>query len=172
MSMTASSPTPANGEQMIKQRLNQLIDKFLADAKEIDPTIDGVYIGYDGPVFDRPFMVSLVINLERDDGWKVSENQMLTPTLTAAMDAYARAEIEFQESVRLGLDEETIDALWNAKEAAEEEVIRHPCQTLEDVHAKARLIIDNENVFDGVSNCTINKEHALYVFLRSLLGAQ
>jgi len=73
--METSNPTLTNRESTTKQRLNHLVEKFLADAKEIDPTIDGVYIGYDGPAFDRPFIVSLVINLERADGWKLREHQ-------------------------------------------------------------------------------------------------
>jgi purine nucleoside phosphorylase len=67
MNMTVRNP----GEQTTKQRLNHLIEKFLADAKEIDPTIEGVYVGYDGPAFDRPF----IINLERGDGWKLKEHR-------------------------------------------------------------------------------------------------
>jgi hypothetical protein len=75
MNMAVHGPHAGNGEQTTKQQLNQLIEKFLADAKEIDPTIEGVYIGYDGPVFDRPFIINLVINLEREDGWKLRDNE-------------------------------------------------------------------------------------------------
>lgn len=95
---------------------------------------------------------------------------MLTPSLKAAMDALAVADAKFRESVNLDAsDEAAIDLLYDAREAAEFDVIRHPCLTLEDIRAKARLAIADESVFASVSNCTFNGEHELYIFLRSLL---
>lgn len=49
-------------------------------------------------------------------------------------------------------------------------MIFHPCHTLDDVRAKARIALEDENVFESVSNCQCNGEHMLYGFLRSLLG--
>ncbi|MCQ1778223.1 hypothetical protein NOJ05_13530 [Neorhizobium galegae] len=96
---------------------------------------------------------------------------MLTPSLMAAMATFATADAAFRAIVSLDVrDDEQSELLWCAKEAAELDVIRHPCLTIDDVRAKARLAIHDENVFHSISNCTINGEHELHVFLRSLFG--
>lgn len=86
--------------------------------------------------------------------------------LIAAYDA-ANAELRKIENSD-GFDE--AEAEFEAKEAAELKVVLFPCQTLEDVRAKARLALSDENVFDSLANCNIDGEHELMAFLRSLLG--
>jgi hypothetical protein len=59
---------------------------------------------------------------------------------------------------------------WEAKEAAEMVVIRQPCQTLDEVRAKVRLALEDENFFDSIKDCTHGGEHVLRIFLHSLMG--
>lgn len=60
---------------------------------------------------------------------------------------------------------------WEAYEAAEHAVIVHPCQTIEDVHLKARFFLINAGPNDTLRNClTGDQDWTLDCFLRSLLG--
>jgi hypothetical protein len=96
---------------------------------------------------------------------------MISLPLHTAIGAYLSADAAFRSGVTLKPENEAQnDALWNAKEEAELSVVELPCVTIEDVRAKVALALQDENVFDSISNCSINGEHELYVFLRSLLG--
>jgi hypothetical protein len=55
----------ANTEPTVNERLEALFKQFFEDAKKIDATIEGGWIGYDTLHFDRPF----TLNLEREGGW-------------------------------------------------------------------------------------------------------
>ncbi len=90
--------------------------------------------------------------------------------LTALIDEYKAADAAFDKACDLSLLDAETDPLYAAKEAAELEVLRAPCLTLDDVRAKARLALADDSVFDSISNCRIGGEHALRIFLRSLLG--
>lgn len=64
------------------------------------------------------------------------------------------------------------DEEYSARDAAETAMILHPCETIEDVRRKARIIMEDENVFDSVADCLVEPqgEHMLMGFCRSLLG--
>jgi hypothetical protein len=70
------------------------------------------------------------------------------------------------------LADETVEtkALFQAKESADNAVVRAPCRSLEDVRAKARLALSDENFMDSLENCTWGDERILRQFLRSILG--
>ncbi|CDZ54018.1 hypothetical protein [Neorhizobium galegae] len=93
----------------------------------------------------------------------------MTDSLLDLINRYRTADTKFRTDVTLNPKNDH-DDLWNRKEAAETDVIEHPCLTLDDVRRKVLFVLDDENVFDSVSNCTIAGEHALYSFLRSLVG--
>jgi hypothetical protein len=96
---------------------------------------------------------------------------MISLALHTAIGAYLSADSAFRSGVTLKPENEAQnDTLWKANEAAELSVVEFPCVTIEDVRAKAALALQDENVFDSISSCTINGEHELYVFLRSFLG--
>lgn len=59
---------------------------------------------------------------------------------------------------------------WLAYETAETVALMSPCETIEDVRAKARFVLENEGAFDTVQNCFFEEGVFLTVFLRSLLG--
>jgi hypothetical protein len=67
-------------------------------------------------------------------------------------------------------DDRDHDDEWSASERAEAEMIFLPCHTLEDIRAKVRIALEDENVFDSILNCGWDGERMLYGFLRSLLG--
>lgn len=58
---------------------------------------------------------------------------------------------------------------WLAYEEAETAALRAPCETIEDVRAKARFVLENGTAFDSVKNCFLEDVDALTVFLRSLV---
>ncbi|KQQ70888.1 hypothetical protein ASF70_18750 [Rhizobium sp. Leaf321] len=96
---------------------------------------------------------------------------MISLSLHTAIGAYLSADAAFRAGVTLNAEDEAQnDVLWKAKEAAELSVVEHPCVTIEDVQAKVALALEDENVFDSISECMIDGEHELYLFLRSLLG--
>lgn len=74
------------------------------------------------------------------------------------------------------------DAEWNkgnddgpeqdAVEAAEDAVLRFPCQTLDEVRVKARFFLNNSGPYDTIRNCFDAKEETLLPFLRSLAGGE
>jgi hypothetical protein len=59
---------------------------------------------------------------------------------------------------------------WLAYEAAETAALRAPCETIDDVRAKARFVLENGTAYDSVKNCFLDEGEVLTVFLRSLLG--
>jgi hypothetical protein len=122
MNMAVTATTPADSGATMKQRLNGLIEKFLADAKEIDPAIEGAYIGYDGPVFDRPFIINLAINLERQDGWKINSQ---TSSGEEAMNLIERyQQIEEAYNAHPSDDEAGCDALRKQHLAVIDEITK------------------------------------------------
>ena len=88
--------------------------------------------------------------------------------LTDLIGKYQEAETAFRAACTAepGRDH---DDLWNAKEDAEMAVIRHQCISLEDVRAKARLALSDENVYDSLRNCFIDERDVLVIFLLSVL---
>ncbi|MBB3977396.1 hypothetical protein GGQ64_002602 [Rhizobium azooxidifex] len=91
--------------------------------------------------------------------------------LTALIAEYKAADAAFRKACDLSLLDAETDPLYDAKEAAELDVLRAPCLTLDDVQAKTRLALADESIFDSLTNCTTNGgEHVLTIFLCSLLG--
>ncbi len=90
-------------------------------------------------------------------------------TINEALEQYAIAEETYRKAWAADPQSEHED-LWNAKELAEEAVIRHPCQDYDDVCKKVRLILSDGNIYDSIDTCRIGEEMALPIFLRSLLG--
>ncbi|MGR9188811.1 hypothetical protein [Rhizobium leguminosarum] len=91
--------------------------------------------------------------------------------LADAIVKWQSAEIAFRNEVTLDPRNDH-DEIWCAKEDAETAMLKEPCRSLNDVRAKAEVALHDENVFDSIANCTIGSEHALRVFLRSLLGEE
>lgn len=61
--------------------------------------------------------------------------------------------------------------LWQAYEAADYAIQKHPCQTLDEVREKATFLLDDDVAFDSVESCYgPGGEPMLAVLLRSLLG--
>ncbi|MEH3109007.1 MAG: hypothetical protein PGN22_02750 [Agrobacterium cavarae] len=95
----------------------------------------------------------------------------LSAGVKAALDDYNAKEAIFRPLVNELGDTDLCEEAWNAKEAAEAVFIRAPCITIADVHAKAKLALEDENVFDSITNCTHGDgRHVGQTFLRSLLG--
>ena len=89
--------------------------------------------------------------------------------LTDLISQYKTADEAFLK--QLSIDRQTDPrSEWEAKEAAEMMVIRQPCQTLDEVRAKARLALEDEGVFESIKNSTFCGEHVMRIFLRSLMG--
>lgn len=95
----------------------------------------------------------------------------LSAGVKAALDDYNAKEAIFRPLVdKLG-DTDLCQAEWEAKEAAEAVLLRAPCITIADVHAKAKLALEDESVFESITNCTHSDgRHVGQTFLRSLLG--
>ena len=86
-----------------------------------------------------------------------------------AIAAYNAAEATGQPHAMADDTAET-EALFNAKEAADNAVIIASWGSLEDVRAKARLALSDANFMDRLQNCTWANERCLTQFLRSILG--
>ncbi len=48
-----------DGSWTTNQKLVALVDHFKVAALAIDPTIETIWVGYDGDEFDRPFMIHI-----------------------------------------------------------------------------------------------------------------
>jgi hypothetical protein len=59
---------------------------------------------------------------------------------------------------------------WEPYEAAERAVVVCPCQTMDEVRAKARFFIENDGPYDTIRNCADRENDTLLLFLRSLAG--
>lgn len=116
---------------------------------------------------------SLATACERFDTMNFDEpNFGLSGPIRAAIIDYNEKEAVFRPLIdKLG-DTDLCKAEWEAKEAAEEVLIRTPCVTLADVRAKARLAIKDENVFDSITNCRAPDGHMGTIFLKSILNEE
>ena len=124
-------------------------------------TAKGLKLGFLATVNEHAIAASVLVSSTADN----------PPTaLAVTMDAYQAAEQAFRAEHKRTPDEDH-DKLWNAKEAAEMVVLRQPCQSLDDVRQKVRLVLADENVYDSVRNCGLSAEtEVLRTFLLSLLG--
>lgn len=110
----------------------------------------------------------------RFDGFafdKQSDDTLSDP-LRAALKEFNEKEAIFRRLVSKTSDTDDCDAEFQAKEAAEDVLIRTPCVTLADVRAKAKVALEDENVFDSVTNCRNANEHVGKTFLKSILGME
>ncbi len=95
----------------------------------------------------------------------------LSAGVKAALEDYNAKEAIYRPLADELGDTDLCQAEWEAKEAAEEALLRAPCITIADVHAKAKLALEDESVFDSITNCThADGRHIGKTFLRSLLG--
>lgn len=95
----------------------------------------------------------------------------LSADVKAALDDYNAKEAIYRPLADQLGDTDLCQAEWEAKEAAEAALLRAPCITIADVHAKAKLALEDESVFDSITNCThADDRHVGQTFLRSLLG--
>lgn len=63
--------------------------------------------------------------------------------------------------------------LWQAYEAADYAIQKHPCTSLEEVREKASFLLDDDMAFDSVESCRgPGGEPMLAIMLRSLLGQE
>lgn len=87
--------------------------------------------------------------------------------LTDLIQKHLATTVEFHATEEGDIDH---DSTWDAKEHAEDAVMREPCHLIEDVRAKARWALADEVVQDSLMNRHIDGGYVLAVFLRSLLG--
>lgn len=100
-----------------------------------------------------------------------SASSCLSEGLADAIGKWQAAENAFRKEVTPDPKNDHA-ALWNAAEAAELAMIKEPCRSMEDVRAKARVALQDENVFDSLRNCGLDpNDTVLHQFLASLLGA-
>ncbi|NKK53882.1 hypothetical protein [Rhizobium leguminosarum] len=123
----------------------------------------GLVLGFMSAVNDYAMTVARIIA-----GTTTSSSQP-SRSISQAIQAWREADARFSNEVTLDVRSDH-DELWQAKEAAETAMLEVPCRSLDDIRAKAEIALRDENVFDSIANCTIGSEHALRVFLRSLLG--
>lgn len=96
----------------------------------------------------------------------------LSDPVRAALKDFEEKEAVFRRLVNKTNDTDDCENEFRAKEEAEDVLIRTPCLTLADVRAKAQVAIDDENVFDSITNCRNKHEHVGKTFLRSILGLE
>lgn len=125
----------------------------------------GLVLGFMSAVNDYAMTVARIVA-----GSTTSIGQP-SPSIIQAIQAWRDADTRFSNEVTLDVRSDH-DELWQAKEAAETAMLKVPCRSLDDIRAKAETALSDENVFDSIANCTIGSEHALRVFLRSLLGEE
>ncbi|MBX5226852.1 hypothetical protein HJC06_10490 [Rhizobium sp. NLR9b] len=123
----------------------------------------GLVLGFMSAVNDYSMTVARIV------AGKITTNNALSPSLTRAIEDWRAADTRFSNEMKLDPGHDN-DELWQAKEDAETAMLKEPCRSLDDVRAKAEIALRDENVFDSIANCTIGSEHALRIFLRSLLG--
>ena len=58
---------------------------------------------------------------------------------------------------------------WGVYEKAGHAVIEYRCQTFEELSVKASIILNDESMVDTLTNCTVNSEPGINLFLRSLI---
>lgn len=87
---------------------------------------------------------------------------------------YAEAKRVWEAQFDVDCEEASDSPEWDAYEQAEAAVLHFPCQSIEDVRAKAAFVLADANAFDTVRNCYEGGyetgEHSLKPFLRSLMG--
>ncbi|MGO7157142.1 hypothetical protein [Rhizobium leguminosarum] len=125
----------------------------------------GLVLGFMSAVNEYAMTVARIVA-----GSTTSSSQP-SPSITEAIQAWREADRKFSNEVTLDARSDH-DELWQTKEAAETAMLKEPCHSLDDIRAKAAIALRDENVFDSIANCTIGSEHALRVFLRSLLGEE
>jgi hypothetical protein len=128
-----------------------------------DPPAKGLVIGFMAVI--NEYILS-VARLMKEMGPKPAPE---LGTMDEALERYDAADKAYLKAWAADPQSEHED-LWNAKELAEEAVIRHPCQDHDDVCKKVRLILSDGNIYDSIDKCRIGEEMALPIFLRSLLG--
>ncbi len=125
----------------------------------------GLVLGFMSAVNDYAMTVARIVA-----GGTTSSGQP-SPSITQAIHDWCEADTRFSNEVKLNTRDDN-EELWQAKENAETAMLKEPCRSLDDIRAKAEIALRDENVFDSIANCTIGSEHALRVFLRSLLGEE
>ncbi|NYT33897.1 hypothetical protein [Rhizobium sp. WYCCWR 11128] len=125
----------------------------------------GLVLGFMSAVNDYAMTVARIVA-----GSATSSGQP-SPSITQAIQAWREADTKFSNELAQDARSDH-DELWQAKEDAETAMLKEPCRSLDDIRAKAEIALRDENVFDSIANCTIGSEHALRVFLRSLLGEE
>lgn len=123
----------------------------------------GLVLGFMSAVNDYSMTVARIV------AGNISTNSGPSPSLIRSIEEWREADTRFSNEVALDARSDH-DDLWQSKEDAETAMLIEPCRSLDDVRAKAEIALRDENVFDSIANCTIGSEHALRVFLRSLLG--
>ncbi|WP_156665792.1 hypothetical protein [Rhizobium bangladeshense] len=124
----------------------------------------GLVLGFMSAVNDYSMTVARIV------AGNVPSAGVPSPSLTRVVEEWRVADTRFSNEVTLTPGDH--DELWQAKEDAETAMLREPCLSLADIRTKAEIALRDENVFDSIANCTIGSEHALRVFLRSLLGEE
>lgn len=90
--------------------------------------------------------------------------------LSELIDAFHAAKVAWEARFEADCDAADASPEWDTYESAENAVIVYPCQTLDDVHAKAGFFLQNSGPYDTIRNCFGAEEETLRPFLRSLLG--
>ncbi|MEF3132989.1 hypothetical protein OS035_16135 [Rhizobium sp. 268] len=128
-------------------------------------TPKGLVLGFMGAVNEYSMTVARIIA-----GGTTASSEP-SPPIMRAIQAWRDADTKFSNEVTRGARSDH-DELWQAKEDAETAMLKEPCRSIVDIRAKAEIALRDNNVFDSIANCTIGREHALRVFLRSLLGEE
>ncbi|MBY3582240.1 hypothetical protein HJA77_13840 [Rhizobium bangladeshense] len=122
----------------------------------------GLVLGFMSAINDYSMTVARIV------AGNVPSTSAPGPSITRVIEEWRNADTRFSNEVTLTPGDH--DELWQAKEDAETAMLKEPCLSLEDIRTKAEIALRDENVFDTIANCTIGSEHALRVFLQSLLG--
>lgn len=59
---------------------------------------------------------------------------------------------------------------WEAFIAAELALIQSPCLTIDDVRAKASIILSDDSLFDTLTSNYVGEDRCAAIFLRSMTG--
>jgi hypothetical protein len=136
------------------------VQQKLAYAAECPTLADAITID-----LNREFMASILLPGNRRD---------VSPAVSAAIQKWQEADEAFRTfcnaSTDLKKDEAKADELYDVQTAAEDHLIAEPCTTLADVRAKAAIVMGHEGIFESVTNGTIDGEHVMQIFLRSIVG--
>ncbi|MDR9783831.1 hypothetical protein [Rhizobium redzepovicii] len=125
----------------------------------------GLVLGFMAAVNDYAMAVARLVSNN------TTADSAPSSAISQVIQDWREADTRFSNEVKLDTRDAN-EVLWQAKEEAETAMLKEPCRSLDDIRAKAEIALRDENVFDSIANCTIGSEHALRVFLRSLLGEE